>query len=144
MEFDQSSMVKVVSVITPTDGAAAGATVVGAVIDVNQDERFEALTYLIHAGTITTGDFTVLLEESDTGAFGGEETTVPLDEVVNGVLPDFAVTDDDTVARVGLFAKKQHQRLTLVGSNTPVGDFSVEAVLGHPHVAPVAAQQASA
>lgn len=139
MEFDQSSMIKAAIVIGPTAGAAAGASTVGAVIDTNQNERFEALTYILQAGTITTGSFAIVLEESDTGAFAGEETTVPADAVI-GTTPTWAVTDDDTIVRVGIIAKKRYQRLTLTGASTPNGDFSAVAVLGHSHVAPVADQ----
>jgi len=138
-EYDQSSNIKAVSVITPTDGAAAGASVVGSIIDTHQDEQFGSLTYVIHAGTITTGDFTLVLEESDVVTFGGEETVVPAADLV-GASPVWAVTDDDKVARVGVVGKKRYQRLELVGANTPVADFSAVAILGHSKTEPVAAQ----
>jgi hypothetical protein len=139
MEFDQVSKIKVKTVIGPTDGNAAGASTVGAIIDTNENERFESLTYVIESGTITTGSFTVTLEESDAVTFGGEETAVAAADVI-GTIPTFAVTDDDTITRIGVIAKKRYQRLTLTGTSTPVGDFTVMAILGHPKVAPVAAQ----
>jgi len=139
MEYDLSSDVKVKSVITPTAGDAAGASTVGAIIDTHEDEQFGSLTYVIHAGTITAGAFSVTLEESDEITFGGEETTVPSDDLI-GASPTFAASDDNKIARVGVRSKKRFQRLTLVGASSPNGDFAVQAVLGHPKSMPVAAQ----
>lgn len=136
MEFDLHTSVLIAQGITPTDGAAAGASTASAAVDTVSFESFE---WVISAGTITTGDFTVLLEQSDTGAFGGEETTVPADGIL-GDLPTFAASDDDAVKRVGVLGKERYQRLTLVGTNTPVGDFAVLAVLSHARSKPTADQ----
>lgn len=140
MEYDIHGSLKAASSIDPTSGAAAGASVVGSVIDTAQDEQFLALEHVIQAGTITTGDFSVVLEESDTGAFGGEETPVDPADII-GVLPTWSGGgDSDKVGRVGVVGKKQFQRLELVGASTPVADFSALAILGHPKSEPVADQ----
>lgn len=143
MEFDQSSMIKTVTSIGPTDGQITGnGTVNGAVVDVNQNERFESLTYEVHAGTITDGSHALLLEESDTGAFGGEETVVAADDLIGGVLPGpLTSSESDTVVRLGVIAKKQFQRLSVVSTGvTTGGAVFAGVILGHPHQAPVAAQ----
>jgi len=136
MEFDLHSKVRAMSVITPTAGAAAGASTVGTIIDTL---GFESLEYVIQCGTITTGSFTVLLEEADNLAFNVGNQTVPAANQL-GVTPTFVVTDDDDIRRVGVIGKKRFQRLTLVGSSTPVGAFSACAILGNPVSGPAAAQ----
>ena len=135
MEFDLHSKIKVASVITPTAGAAAGASVVGSIIDTLGFESFE---YAIHSGTITTGSFSVTLEEGNVSNLS-DATAVPAANLL-GASPTFVVTDDNQVRRVGIIGKKRYQRLTLVGASTPVGAFSVVAVLGNPVVLPVPAQ----
>ena len=135
MEFDLHSEIKVASVITPTAGAAAGASVVGSIIDTLGFESFE---YLIHSGTITTGTFSVTLEEGNVSNLS-DATAVPAANLL-GASPTFVVTDDNQVRRVGIIGKKRYQRLTLVGASTPVGAFAVVAVLGNPVVLPVPAQ----
>jgi len=135
MEFDLHSKIKVASVITPTAGAAAGASVVGSIIDTLGFESFE---YAIHSGTITTGSFSVTLEEGNVSNLS-DATAVPAANLL-GASPTFVVTDDNQVRRVGIIGKKRYQRLTLVGASTPVGAFSVVAVLGNPVVQPVPAQ----
>jgi len=136
MERDLHSHVSIRSVITPTAGAAAGASTVGSIIDTL---GFESLEYVVHSGTITTGSFSCTLEESDDSGMSGA-TAVPSDRVLGGS-PSFVVTDDDDVRRVGIVGKKRYQRLTLVGASTPVGAFSAIAILGNPRSAPTAAQQ---
>lgn len=137
MEFDIHSGMKIVTSIGPTDGAAAGASTVGAVIDTLGFEGFE---YAISVGTITTGTFSVTLEESDVVTFGGEETVVPAANVVGGS-PTWIVTDDDQDRRVGIVGKKRFQRLTLAGASTPVADFAAIAILSKAQSEPVADQQ---
>ena len=137
MEFDIHSEMKVETVIGPSDGAAAGAATVGVIIDTLDFEGFE---YVISVGTITTGTFAVVLEESDVVTFGGEETVVPAANVVGGS-PTWIATDDDQDRRVGIVGKKRFQRLTLNGASTPVADFCAMAILGRPNSEPVADQQ---
>lgn len=141
MEYDQSSNIKVVIVIGPTDGAAAGASTEGLIIDTHQDEQFGSLTYVIQAGTITTGTFSVVLEESDVVTFGGEETVVPEENLI-GDSPVWLADDDDEIRRIGVVGKKRFQRLELIGASTPVADFSAVAILSHAKTEPVAAQSA--
>jgi len=136
MEFDLHSKIRAMSVITPTAGAAAGASTVGTIIDTL---GFESIEYVIQSGTITTGSFAVVLEEADELAFVVGLQAVPAANRL-GALPTFVVTDDADVRRVGVIGKKRFQRLTLVGTSTPVGDFSACAILGNPVSAPVAAQ----
>lgn len=139
MEMDLHSRVKVFEVIGPTDGAAAGASTVGNVIDTL---GFESLEYVIMAGTITTGSFSLTLEESTVVGMTGA-TAVPADNILGVNLPVWAATDDDTICRVGVNSKKRFHRLTLVGASTPVGDFVAIAILSNPKTMPVPDQDNS-
>ena len=134
MEFDLHSSVKVVTGIAPI--AALGADTDSAVIDTLDFDSFE---WLIGLGVITTGTFSVVLEESDVVTFGGEETVVPAANVI-GVSPTFIATDDGQARRVGIVGKKRFQRLTLVGASTPVAVGCVYGILSNPREKPVAAQ----
>ncbi len=133
MEFDLHSRVKVVIGIGATDGIAAGASTDSAVIDTVSFESFE---WLIDVGPITTGTFSLVLEESDVVTFGGEETVVPTANVL-GDSPTWIITDDDQVRRVGIVGKKRFQRVTLVGAATPVADFCIMGLLSNAKDEPV-------
>jgi hypothetical protein len=124
--YDGNSKSNVATVITPTDGAAAGVSTVGTVVDTL---GAGSVDFVIHSGVITTGDYVTVIEASDTGAFAGEEVTVGAAQLIGD--GTFAVTDDDTVKHISSINKLQFQRLTLVGANTPVGDMAVTATLGH-------------
>jgi len=128
MEYDHKNSIKAEAGFF---AAAAGASTFSLIIDTY---RFESLTWLLHAGAIS-GDFTAVFTESDVVTFGGEETVVPAEEVL-GAISFIGATDDDTTQRVGIVGKKQFQRIELVGTNTPVGQFSCVALKAHPQVRP--------
>jgi len=135
-EFDLHSNIddRVALVFT----GSAGALTNGAVIDTGGDEGvFQSIEFIAQSHTITSGDFAILLEESDDAGFSIDVTAVSEDETL-GSLTGFVAADDDTTIRVGSIGKKRYQRMSLVGTNTPVGEFSAIAILGHPHTAPVA------
>lgn len=99
---------------------------------------FGSLEYIVTSGTITTGDFTATLEESETGAFAGEEVAVDSELVLGNILFSGAA-DSNTSQRIGSVGKEQFQRIVLDGANTPNGQFSVVAVLGVPQSMPTEA-----
>ena len=132
MEYDLHSNIKAAIGIGSTDGQAAGASTVSAIIDTLGFESFE---WLVDVGTITTGTFSLTLEEDDAVGFG-TATAVPAANVV-GDSPTWIATDSDQVRRVGIIGKKRFQRVTLVGAATPVADFCVLGLLGNPVTLPV-------
>ena len=128
MEYDQKSKVKTEVGFFE---AAAGTTSTSAVIDV---QGYEAMTWLFQSGDITTGDFTFTYEQSDTGAFAGEEEVVD-DTLVIGSA-SFAANDDNATQRVGIIGKSRYQRVTMTGANTPVAEMSCSALMGEARVNP--------
>ena len=136
MEYDLHSSIKVAIGIGSTDGQAAGASTVSAIIDTLGYESFE---WLIDVGTITTGTFSATIEQGDDSGLS-DAAAVPAADLVGGS-PTWIVTDDDQVRRVGIVGKKRYQRFTLVGAATPVADFCVLGLLGNPVTKPVPDQQ---
>ena len=130
---------KVVRAISPVD-AADDTALVGEVVD---RVGFESVTYLIAAGTLadTGATFTSLLEESDTGAFGGEENAVvDADLLGTEALASFTEADDDKVFKLGYIGNKQHTRLTITpaGVSATANIVAAICVLTHAHDRPVA------
>lgn len=112
MERDRHNNSQGINCIPPE---ALAADTNGAVIDT---ALIGSLEYFIHVGTaFVGGGFDVTLEESDVVTFGGEETAVPADETL-GPLPQIAITDADTVFRVGSVGKKRYQRIVLTETDT--------------------------
>lgn len=135
MEFDLHSNIKIVHCVAP---AALAANTNGAAIDTL---GFESCEFVFHVGAaFVGGGFNVTLQESDTGAFGGEETAVPADNTL-GALPSIAIGDANKVFRVGSIGKKRYVRPVLTETGTiTAGVIGCAAVLGHPKEGPVADQ----
>lgn len=135
MEHELHSRIRIVHAIAP---AAINASTNGAAIDT---KGFESLEYLLHVGTaMVGGGFTCVFQESATGAFGGEETTVPTANVIGGS-PVVSIGDTNMVFRVGIVGKERYQRIQIIETGTITGGvIGVTALLGDPKEAPVADQ----
>lgn len=98
---------------------------------------FESLEYIINFGTIVSigGGISFDLEESDTGLFAGEETSVPADEQLGGPLV-IAAVDDDKAFRLGSVGKKRYQRIVMTTLGTPNFSLGISALLAHAHHQP--------
>lgn len=110
---------------------------VGQVID---GLGFESVTYLIAAGTLADSDatFAVLLEHSDDDDTGFD--AVPDSGLIGTeAAAGFDFDDDDAVRKLGYIGGKRYTRLTITPSgNSGNAPIAAVAVLGHPHLAPVA------
>jgi hypothetical protein len=144
MEYDLHTSVKA-AVAMDQQTINSATTTDGNAIDmkdsVDPGNVFRSIEYVIFTGTVTAAGTSVtpLLEESDTGAFSGEETAVPATEILGSVTIDDDA-DDDKVFRIGSIGKKRYQRLALVSvgaTNMVVGAI---AILGNPTTKPVAEQ----
>lgn len=112
------------------------ATVAGAGVDL---KGFDSAAAVVHFGAITDGGWTPSLTESDTGAFGGEETAVAAADLV-GAFTEAVAANDDTVQTVGYIGTKRHIQVVVTEStaSTTGAIFSANVVRGHPHLAPTA------
>jgi hypothetical protein len=109
-------------------------TTAGEIIDT---QGFQAAEWFVQSGTITDGDYTFLIHEGDDAALA-DAALVTGDELLGGAAA-FALTEDDTVKRLGSLGKKRYQRLSIVSANTTSGGvFSAVAVKVGPRHMPVA------
>jgi hypothetical protein len=116
--------IQAISSDTTTDGAA---------IDT---KGYQSVTFVLQSATLTDGTYTPVIEESDTGAFSGEENAVAdADLLGTEAAAAFAATDDNEVRRIGYVGNKRYVRLTLVSASTSTGGtLGAVAILGHPEV----------
>lgn len=80
------------------------------------------------------------LYESDTGAFGGEQTLVPVDKIRGGYPVIDQDADDNKAFRFGYTGKKRYVRTSIVSLASFNGSLSAIAIVGVPRNAPVADQ----
>lgn len=107
-------------------------TVVGNIIDTL---GYEGLEFITQLGTVTTGDFTLLIEESDASNLAGSNVVAAEHRLGSLTVMDTS----DQVARIGYIGKKRYVRLSVVGADTSITDsLSAIAILSHPKRAPVA------
>jgi hypothetical protein len=127
--------VRAVHVVAP---AAIAANTNGASVDCL---GFESLEFLFHVGAaMVGGGFDVTFEESDTGAFGGEQNAVATAEILGGPV-QISIGDANKVFRAGYVGKKRHVRPVLTETGTiTAGVVGCMALLSVPRYAPVADQ----
>lgn len=132
MEMDLHTGIKLVHSIAP---AAIVADTNGAAIDTKD---FESVEFAFHVGTaMVGGGFSVKLQDSDTGAFGGEQADVTAVDLL-GATVDVAIGDANKVFRIGYIGKKRYVRPVLTETGTITGGvIGCMAILGHPKVGPV-------
>lgn len=129
----RSNISPAVSVAPAADRTA---TISGAAVDLS---GFDSAAAIAHFGAITDGGWTPSLEESDTGAFGGEENAVVAADQV-GAFVEAVGANDDTVQQVSYIGTKRYIRMVITEStaSTTGAEFSGLVVRGHPHLAPTA------
>ncbi|MEE9160019.1 MAG: hypothetical protein V3U60_16740 [Gammaproteobacteria bacterium] len=132
MEYDGHSRMQ--SLLALGIMQTQAATVDGKVIDTID---FESLEFTFHIGLYNSGNFDIQLQESDTGAFGGEENIVGADDLI-GTPATLSASDDLT--RIGYIGKKRYCRLTVLGTNSPDSYMTAVAILGRPRSMPVTDQ----
>lgn len=133
MEFDFHSHSRVFSAIPNSTLVAGPGTLAGASIDT---AGFGSLEFIVQLGALTLpGTSVLLIQESDTGAFSGEETNVPISETL-GVAIVLESGDAGRVFRLGSIGKKRFQRIVLVASGSPAYFIGAVAVLATPNAMP--------
>lgn len=110
-------------------------TTVGNIIDL---QDYQSVEFLIVSGTLVDGTYVVLLEDGDDSALG--DAAAVADKFLLGTEADagFALTEDDTVKKLGYVGSKRYVRLSIISTVvTSGGDFGALAVLGAARHAPV-------
>jgi len=136
MEYDGHSRTKVFLASAMFD-ITGDVKTLGNVIDT---AGFESLEFAFFTGSPVPGSHSIELDESDTGAFAGEENVVAADDLIGTSTPLTAIDD---ITRIGYGGKKQFCRLNVVStgiSGGPIPTLAAIAILGRPRSMPVADQ----
>lgn len=106
-------------------------------------QGYEACTFIISTGVITDGTWTITFEESDEAA--ANFVTIAADDYdekligdIPGPFTNVANAFNNQVYKVGYIGNKQYVRCVVTETVMGTAIFSVIAVLGDPHSAPVA------
>lgn len=114
-------------------------TTAGNIIDT---KGFQGLEFINFSGTITDGDYALLIEHGDEANLS-DAAAVPDADLI-GTEADASFTsddDDDKALRLGYIGEKRYVRASIVSTNTSTGaTLGVLAILGFPHVAATAAE----
>ena len=108
-------------------------------------QGFGAVEFVIFTGTLTVGDFTPLIQETDTStSYSGSVADADLTntEASAAFTTD---TDDNKITRIGYIGSKRYVRLSIVSTSTAtngavIGAIAIKAL---PTYAPTAADTAA-
>jgi hypothetical protein len=121
---------------------ATNTTTAGNIIDT---QGFESLTFAFFMGTLTDGDYTVLLEEGDASNLSGSNVVADGDMIPeSGGEASASFTadgDDNKVSKLAYKGTKRYVRLSIVSTSTSSGAVcGALAILGHPRSLPQSTQ----
>jgi hypothetical protein len=115
-----------------TQAISTNTTTAGVEIDM---QGYSSLTFDIIAGAITDGDYTPLIQESDTSGSG---YTNVADDFLIGTEAEATVDATSEVKTIGYTGDKRYVKLSIVSTSvTTGGTITGLASLGSPLVAPV-------
>lgn len=120
-----------VAVALDQSNITSDTTTAGNIIDRAGDESLEFVPF---TGTITDGDYTVLVEHGDDSGLS-DAAAVPDTQLLGteAGASFTADTDDDSVSKIGYVGDKRYVRVSIVSTNTTTGgNIGVVALLGHP------------
>ncbi|URN85866.1 hypothetical protein [Acetobacterium wieringae] len=120
-----------------TKAIASNTTTAGEIIDL---KGFDSLAFIFQTGTITDGDYTLLIQEGDESDLSDAGAVADDDLLGTEAAASFtADTDDNAVSKIGYRGNKRYVRISVISTNvTTGGTVGAIAVLGHPSIAPVA------
>ena len=101
----------------------------------------ESLTFFVHAGTITDGTFTPVIQHSDTSGSGFTDVA---DSDLIGTEAGAAIVaaDDNKVTKIGYVGAKRYVKINIVSTGTSSGGtLSAMALIGHLLVNPDTVQK---
>ncbi len=97
---------------------------------------FESVTFILQAGTLTDGDYTILVQDSDVSGSGFVDVT---DDFLIGTEAATQVSASNAITRIGYVGKKRYVKISVVSANTTSGGtVGAIAALGSPRHAVVA------
>lgn len=134
-KFDQKNDLKVANALD-IQTIATDTTTAGDILDL---QGFNACTFAFHTGTVTDGDYTVLIEHGDDSGLSDAAAVADADLIGTEAGASFTDDgDDNLVGTIGYRGDKRYVRLSIVSANTTSGAVvGATAILGHAHSAPV-------
>lgn len=123
--------------ISPVDGGG-DTPLVSQIIDCS---GFSGLEFVIATGTLADAGatFTVLVEDGDAANLSDAAAVADSKLLGTEANASFTQATDDGVKKIGYIGAKRYVRLTITPSGNASSDpISAVAILGFPHVAPVA------
>jgi len=116
---------------------ASNTTTAGVIIDT---KGYDSLTLAFQTGTITDGDYTLLIEEGNSATLTDAAAVADADLLGTEAGASFSAdADDNKVSKIGYRGDKRYVRLSVVSTNvTTGGTVGATAIQGHPQFAPVA------
>lgn len=118
--------------LSPVSITGAGTSSSQAVDRLGAGGPYQALTFYLTLGALNSITATVVLQESDSGAFGGEENAVA-DADLLGLEADLAFTEADAnkVGQIGYSGNKRFVRMQIVASAAAGANLvGITAILG--------------
>lgn len=113
-------------------------TTVGNIIDT---KGFQSLEFINVSGTITDGDYALLIEHGDADDLSDAAAVADADLLGTEAAASFDANDDDRALRIGYKGQKRYVRASLVSTNTTSGGtLGVVAILGCANVAKTASE----
>ena len=112
--------------------------------DIIDTQGYESVSFVFQSGTITDGDYTVLIQEGDDSGLSDASAVADADLLPVGTGQEAAAsfdadTDDNLVTKIGYRGSKRYVRFNVVSTNTTTGGtVGAIAILGYPHESPVA------
>lgn len=125
---------RVISPVSVADNTAQ----VGQIID---RQGYDALEYIIALGSIADADatFTVLLEDGDAANLSDAAAVDDAWLLGTEALASFQYDSDNKLFKLGYVGPKRYTRLTITpANNASAALISAVAIMGCPHVSPVA------
>lgn len=121
------------STIGPAANRATSTT--GATVDRMTDQGgFRSALVVVHAGVVTDGTHTVVVEDSPDGT----NWTAVADQFLQGTEPAITSANDDTVYEIGYVGHQRYLRASVTVSGAPAtgGLYSAVILLGWPRSMP--------
>lgn len=138
MRHDLFNNVKVVNALD-VQTISSNTTTAGDIIDT---AGFESAVFGIHTGTVTDGDYAILLEHGDNSSLTDAVAVPDADLIGTEAGASFTADgDDNKVSKVGYIGIKRYVRMSIVSANTSSGAVvGGYCILGNPHNAPQSSQ----
>ena len=108
----------------------------GEIIDL---QNYDACLFVFQTGTLTDGDYTVLIQEGDAANLSDAAAVADSDLTATEASVSFtADTDDNAISKIGYLGTKRYVRFNVVSTSTSSGAVvGATAILGYANLEPL-------